>query len=102
LFYTLPFIGGNDPWNKIERKNPLYTVFNAIDGKGYSLIAEKDIDDLPAGSDIFKRKLAEPVYHFNVMIPRFPVSRKHFVKKTVGGCVVSLKQTDHFRMALCF
>ncbi len=68
---TLPFIRRNDSWNEIEWKDSFDTLIDAVNRKGDSLIAKKDIDNLPAGSDVFGRKLPEAVNHLVVMFPRF-------------------------------
>ena len=47
----------------------LNSLIFAIDGKGDTLIPEKNIDNFPSGFDIIYGKLTETVKHLVVMWP---------------------------------
>ena len=97
LFQTaldfLPFVGGDDPWNQVERKNSLRSLGVAVNREGHALPQKRERSQFALAIELFFLQLRETLEQSFVVRPGLSRRGKHFVVKVAG--VVIGEEFDH-------
>ena len=94
--HHLPFLRRNHPRHTIKGKNPLCPLGVVVHREGHSSAHKSHLHRLLLLLVLNPLHPVQPVSHYPVMRPHGPVSREHFVKKTVSRVIVKKHNKGEF------